>query len=52
MYSCHYNRGMKNKDKKWKPRVTVVMNTGTRIEKPLKGKGSYSRRTKHKTVYA
>ncbi len=50
-FSCLCNnKHMKNKtnNKNWKPRVTVSFNTGTRVEKPKKGKGSYSRKRKHK----
>lgn len=36
---------MKSKNKNWKPRVRVTMNTGTRIEKSVK---TYSRKQKHK----
>ena len=32
--------------KKKKPRFIVKINTGERVDKPKKGKGSYDRRTK------
>jgi hypothetical protein len=31
-----------------KPRFHVPWNTGERVEKPVKGKGSFSRKEKHK----
>lgn len=38
---------MKNKYNKQYGRVQVMFNTGTRIHKPLKGKGSYRRKSKN-----
>ena len=43
---------MKNKlylASKKKPRVLIRFNTGTRVEKQKKGKGSYSRKDKYIT---
>jgi len=36
------------KNNKKKIRVRVDWNTGSRIELPVKGKGAYSRKNKHK----
>jgi len=36
------------KNNKKKIRIRVEWNTGTRIELPVKGKGAYSRKNKHK----
>jgi len=36
------------KTNKSKIRVRVEWNTGTRVETPVKGKGSYTRKNKHK----
>jgi hypothetical protein len=33
---------------KSKPRFQVKWNTGERVEKPVKGKGSFTRKEKHK----
>jgi stalled ribosome alternative rescue factor ArfA len=40
-------REKNNNKKNWKPRAMVSFNTGTRVEKPKRGKGSYSRKRKH-----
>jgi len=36
------------KRKIYKPRFLIPWNVGERVEKPAKGKGSFSRREKHK----
>jgi stalled ribosome alternative rescue factor ArfA len=36
------------KSVKHKPRFQIKWNTGERIEKPVKGKGSFTRKEKHK----
>ena len=35
---------------KYKPRSKIEWNTGQRIHKPSKGKGSYRRNSKHKKL--
>ena len=41
-------RKSKKKDKAWRPRTLIDWNTGERVERPKKGKGSYKRKRKHK----
>lgn len=38
------------KKRKQYGRVQAQFNTGTRVERPAKGKGSYTRKKKHKSL--
>jgi len=44
----HKRKGTKKGAKEWRPRTLIDWNTGERVERPKKGKGSYKRKRKHK----